>query len=439
VTPTLAPLSRLAVEPAAIGEPAAVAWRRGSAKYLGMGGMTLGKIFGVRIALDWSLFIALWLITISLASGLFPAWHPEWTSGLRWGVAFAAAVMLFVSVLLHELSHALVARWYGLEVRSINLFVFGGVANIEREPETPRAELLMAIVGPLTSVGLGLLFLLLGGWLARLGDNPERLMRDLGPTATMLFWLGPLNLFLGLFNLLPGFPLDGGRVLRAIVWRVTGDLQTATRWASRSGQAIGLLLVFAGLSMIFGARVPIFGTGLVGGLWIALIGWFLASAAAMSYHQLVVMHLLEGVPVRRLMRRDLAVIPPSLPIARMVDEYLMRSDQRAFPVLEGDRLAGIVCLDDVRTVDRDVWDQIEVGEIMTPLAALETIHPDEDLTGAMRAFSRKDVEQLPVVEGDRLIGVLRRRDILKWLELQAPRDERQPQHRGRSGVHPRPV
>ncbi|PCC71903.1 Zn-dependent protease (includes SpoIVFB) [Nannocystis exedens] len=389
-----------------------------------MGGLNLGKIFGVRIAADWSLFVALWLVAVSLALGSFPVWHPEWGGGMRWGIACIAAVLLFASVLVHELSHALVARRYGLEVRSIHLFVFGGVANIEREPETPRAELMMAIVGPLTSIGLGLLFLALGGWLARLGGDPERLMRDLGPAATLLFWLGPLNFFLGLFNLLPGFPLDGGRVLRALLWQATGDLQAATRWASLSGQAIGFVLVFGGLAMIFGARLPWLGSGVVSGLWISVIGWFLASAAAMSYRQLVIMHLVEGVPVRRLMRRDVAVVPPDLPVARLVDDYLMRSDQRAFPVLTGERLAGIVCLEDVRVVDRDVWNEIEVGTIMTPLAALETIRADDDLTVAMRAFSRKDVEQLPVVDGDHLVGVLRRRDILKWLELQAPRSER---------------
>ncbi|WAS94955.1 site-2 protease family protein [Nannocystis punicea] len=394
-----------------------------------MGGLNLGRIFGVRIAADWSLFIALWLVTVSLALGLFPAWHPGWGGAMRWGVAFVAAVLLFASVLLHELSHALVARGYGLEVRSIHLFVFGGVANIEREPETPRAELMMAIVGPLTSIGLGLLFLLLGGWLARLGGDPERLMRDLGPTATLLFWLGPLNLFLGLFNLLPGFPLDGGRILRALLWRATGDLQAATRWASMSGQAIGFVLVFAGLSMIFGARLPWFGSGIVSGVWISVIGWFLASAAAMSYRQLVVMHLVEGVPVRRLMRRDVAVIPPDMSVTRLVDDYLMRSDQRAFPVLAGDRLVGIACLDDVRTVDRDVWNEVDVGTIMTPLAALETVGSGDELTAAMRAFSRRDVEQLPVVDDGRLVGVLRRRDILKWLELQAPRGERPVQPR----------
>jgi Zn-dependent protease/CBS domain-containing protein len=394
-----------------------------------MGGLNLGKIFGVRIAADWSLFIALWLVTVSLALGSFPAWHPEWGGGMRWGVAVVAAVLLFVSVLLHELSHAVVARAYGLEVRSIHLFVFGGVANIEREPETPRAELAMAIVGPLTSIALGLLFLLLGGGLVRLGGDPERLMRDLGPTATLLFWLGPLNLFIGLFNLLPGFPLDGGRILRALLWRATGDLQAATRWASLSGQAIGLVLVFAGLAMIFGARLPVFGAGVVSGLWISVIGWFLASAAAMSYRQLVIMHLVEGVPVRRLMRTDVAAVSPGLPVARLVDDYLMRTDQRAFPVLADGRLAGLVCLEDVRVVDRDVWGEIEVGTIMTPAAALETVSPGDDLTVAMRAFSRKDVEQLPVLQDDRLVGVLRRRDILKWLELQAPRGERPPQPR----------
>jgi len=394
-----------------------------------MGGLNLGKIFGVRIAADWSLFIALWLVTVSLALGSFPAWHPEWGGGMRWGVAVVAAVLLFVSVLLHELSHAVVARAYGLEVRSIHLFVFGGVANIEREPETPRAELAMAIVGPLTSIALGLLFLLLAGGLVRLGGDPERLMRDLGPTATLLFWLGPLNLFIGLFNLLPGFPLDGGRILRALLWRATGDLHAATRWASLSGQAIGLVLVFAGLAMIFGARLPVFGAGVVSGLWISVIGWFLASAAAMSYRQLVIMHLVEGVPVRRLMRTDVTAVSPGLPVARLVDDYLMRTDQRAFPVLADGRLAGLVCLEDVRVVDRDVWGEIEVGTIMTPAAALETVSPGDDLTVAMRAFSRKDVEQLPVLQDDRLVGVLRRRDILKWLELQAPRGERPPQPR----------
>lgn len=395
---------------------------------LAMGSIPLGRLFGIRIGADWSLLIAVWLVTMSLAMGTFPAWHPEWSGGLRWGVALAAALLLFVSVLIHELSHALVGRRQGLEVRSITLFVFGGMANIEREPETPRGELLMAIVGPLTSIALGLLFLLLGGWLAALGGDPERVMRNLGPTATLLFWLGPINILLGVFNLLPGFPLDGGRVLRAILWRATGNLEKATRWASGCGQALGLLFVFTGVAMIFGARVPVFGTGLVGGLWLALIGWFLSSAASMSYRQLVVMKLLEGVPVRRLMRRDVEVVRPDMTIARLVDDFLLRTDQRAFPVLDESRLVGIVCLEDVRSAGRDVWGEVAVADVMTPLNSLETIRPDDEVTEAMRLLSRRDVEQLPVVQDGRLIGVLRRRDILRWLELQAPAQHRPEPH-----------
>lgn len=386
-----------------------------------MGGLRLGKLFGIRIGVDWSLFIAVWLVTVSLASGTFPAWHPEWAVGLRWGVAVAAALLFFGSVLLHELSHVLVGRAFGLEARSVTLFIFGGVANIEREPETPQAEFVMAIVGPLVSIGLGFLFVLVGAWLAGgpTGD-PAEVMRGLGPAATLLFWLGPVNIIIGLFNLLPGFPLDGGRVLRAILWRATGDLERATRWAAGMGQAIGLMLVFAGISMSFGVRLPVFGTGLVSGLWLAFIGWFLSSAAAASYQQLVVTSLLEGVPVRQIMRRDVAVVSPELSLARFVDEFLMGTDQRGFPVVLGGQLVGLVCLEDVRKVARDDWGGVRVGDVMTPAAVLEVVGPDDEVTEAMRALGRRDVDQLPVVRDGQLVGVLRRRDILRWIELQAP-------------------
>lgn len=387
-----------------------------------MGSFRLGKLFGVRIEVDWSLFIIVSLITVSLASGTFPTWHPDWSSGLRWGVALVAAMLFFGSVLLHELSHALVGRAFGMSVTNITLFIFGGVANIEREPETPRAEFLMAIVGPLVSIGLGFLFLFIGAWLAGgPADDPAEVLRNLGPAATLLFWLGPINLFVGIFNLLPGFPLDGGRVLRALLWRVTGDLERATLWAARAGQLIGLVLVFSGIAMAFGAYLPFFGTGLVTGLWLGFIGWFLASAAGASYRQLIVGNLLEGIPVHRLMRSDVDVVAPALPLIRFVDEHLMRSDQRAFPVVESGQLVGLVCFEDVRKLPRTAWQDAQVHEVMTPAAALSVVTPEAEINDALLALGRRDVEQLPVVSEGRLVGVLRRRDILRWLELQAPR------------------
>ncbi len=396
-----------------------------------MGRFRLGRLFGVRIDVDWSLFIIVFLITFSLASGTFPTWHPDWSSGLRWGVALAAALLFFGSVLLHELSHALVGRAFGMGITNITLFLFGGIANLEREPETPRAEFLMAIVGPLVSIGLGILFLFIGAWLAgEPADDPLELLRDLGPGTTLLFWLGPANLFVGVFNLLPGFPLDGGRVLRAFLWRVTGDLERATLWAARVGQLIGLLLVFSGIAMAFGAYVPVFGTGLVTGLWLGFIGLFLASAAGASYQRLIVGNLLEGIPVRRLMRSEVDVVSPALPLIRLVDEHLMRTDQRAFPVVESGRLAGLVCLEDVRKVPRTQWQDVQVREVMTPSDALSVVTPETELNDALLALGRRDVEQLPVVSEGRLVGVLRRRDILRWLELQAPRSGGNPQSAG---------
>lgn len=386
-----------------------------------MGGLRIGRIFGISIRVDWSLFIAVWLVTVSLASGTFPIWHPDWSVGLRWGIGLMSALLFFGSVLLHELSHALVGRAYGLEVKSIILFIFGGMANIEREPSTPRAEFLMAIVGPLVSIALGFAFLAIGAGLAGgVMSDPTRMMRDLGPMSTLLFWLGPVNVLIGLFNLLPGLPLDGGRVLRAILWRATGSLERSTRIAAGVGRGLGLLLVFSGVAMIFGVRLPVFGTGLISGLWLVFIGWFLASAAAASYRQLVVTTLLEGVPVRRLMHRDVVTVAPEVPLVQFVDEVLMRTDQRAFPVVAGERLHGLVCLEDVRKVPRGRWESAQVKDVMTPVGRLSVIGPDEELNDAMRLLSRLDVEQLPVVRDEQLVGVLRRRDILRWLEVQGP-------------------
>jgi len=384
-------------------------------------GLRIGRIAGIDVFVDWSLLIIFFLITFSLAAGLFPAWHPEWGAGLAWGTALAAAVLFFASVLVHELSHALVGRARGITVRRITLFVFGGMAHMENEPRGWKAEFWMAIVGPITSLVLGVMFVVLAQMLGDTAgfdpENPQETMARLGPAPTLLLWLGPINILLGLFNLVPGFPLDGGRVLRAILWGITRNFRKATLWASRGGQAFAWVLIASGFAMILGLRVPIFGSGFVGGIWLAFIGWFLNNAALMSYRQVLVREALSDVPVSRLMRTEVETVVPDITLSRLVDEHLLRSDQRAFPVLENGRFIGLACLHDIRKRPREEWERTTVREIMTPREQVTPVQPDQDAAEALAILTRKDVNQLPVIEGDRLRGLLRREDILRWLSV----------------------
>ncbi|HZP86888.1 MAG TPA: site-2 protease family protein [Burkholderiales bacterium] len=386
-------------------------------------GIGIGRIRGIDIRIDWSLAIVFVLITLSLGGGVFPRWHPEWGAALSWITAMFAAVLFFVSVLLHELAHALVGRRYGLPVRSITLFVFGGVADLEREPDAWRAELWMALVGPVASLAIGVLCMVAVNVFTTVAqvdpDNPIDTLARLGPLATILAWLGPVNILLGVFNLVPGFPLDGGRVLRAALWGFTGDIYRATRWATGLGRAVGWTLIAIGFAMIWGVRVPIFGTGPIGGMWLALIGWFLSNAALMSYQQMVARRRLEGVPVSQVMMSRFVSVGPDMALAQLIEEHLLRTDQRAFPVVENGRLVGLVCLDDVRKIDPIERDRRIVRDIMTPASSLVTIAPGQDAAEALQIISRREVNQLRVVENGCIEGLVRREDILKWLALRS--------------------
>jgi Zn-dependent protease/predicted transcriptional regulator len=382
-------------------------------------GFRVGQVVGIDIHVDLSLAIVFSLITLSLGTGLFPAWHPEWSPLVTWVTALAAAFSFFVSILIHELSHALVGRARGIPINAITLFVFGGVAQLEHEPHAWRAELWMAIAGPITSLVLGLLFLVLGGMFAGPVDldDGERAFAALNPTATLLLWLGPVNIILALFNLVPGFPLDGGRVLRAILWGLTGDILRATQWASKLGQAFAWFLIMVGISMMLGLRVPLLGGGLVSGMWLGFIGWFLNNAALTSYRQLLVREALEDVPVSRLMRRDLSAVHPDTHLDVLVDDYLMRGDQRAFPVTDEGDFLGLVCLEDIRRIPRQAWHATSVRDIMTPTGQLTTVTTDADAAEALQRLSRSGVNQLPVIDDGDLAGLIQREDILKWLSL----------------------
>ena len=385
-------------------------------------GIRIGKIFGINIYLDWSWIFIFLLITWSLAVGVFPAWHPEWSPGLSLIVATVASLMFFASILLHELSHSLVAKARGLPVRRITLFLFGGASNIEREPHDPKTEFLMAVVGPITSIVLGFIFLFLGGTLVStmsgMMNEPFETFSKLSPLATLFLWLGPINIFVGLFNLLPGFPLDGGRILRSILWAVTKNFRVATLWAAGVGHLIAWLLIISGMAMAFGVTIRFFGTGLINGLWLIFLGWFLNTAASQSYHQVVIQDLLDDIPVALLMRNNVSAVSPDLSVSSLVYQSIIGTGESAFPVVEGDRIVGLVSLEDVRKVPRDAWDRTTVREIMTRAEELAVVSPEEKVSEALNQLEKRDVRQVPVVQNGHLLGLLRRRDIMRWLQTQ---------------------
>lgn len=384
-------------------------------------GFKLARIAGIDIYVDWSLLIIFFLIVYGLALGLFPAWHPEWSAGVTWLTAICAALLFFASIAVHELSHALVGRWNGVVIRRITLFVFGGAAIIEREPHKWRAELLMAAVGPLTSLVLAFGFLFAAGAFVPAEQldltRPDEIIRQLDPLASLLLWVGQVNLMLAVFNLVPAFPLDGGRVLRAILWAATGSLRRATRWASLLGQAFAWVLIATGFLMIFGVRVPVFGTGLIGGLWLAFLGWFLNNAALMSYRQLLTREALEDIPVSRLMQTRFESVPPDTTISQLVEDHVLRSGQHAFPVVSDDRLLGMVGLSDITKVDPKRRATTTVAEIMTPAERLVSVAPDDDAFEALSLLAQRGLNQLPVVRDGRLRGLLRREEVMSWLAL----------------------
>lgn len=385
------------------------------------GGLRLFRLAGIDVYLDWSLIIIFLLITTSLGVSVFPQWHPQWSTLTAMTTAFVAAVLFLASVLAHEYSHALVGRSRGMTVNRITLFIFGGMAQIESEPEDWKSEFWMTIVGPLTSLLLGFLFAALGMAVAGTQhldpENPGAFVESLSPLATLLLWLGPINIVLGLFNLVPGFPLDGGRILRSLIWGATGDLRRATRYASRGGQLFAWLLMGSGFAMILGLRVPVFGTGLINGLWLAFIGWFLNSAAVASYQQLLVRQVLQGVPVSRLMHRQIQTLSPDISLQALVDDYLFSGDQRAYPVVSGGQMQGLITLHDLRGVERARWPDTRVADIMVPWQKVARVGPDDDASEALDLISRRGFNQLPVTDGTTLTGLLRREDLLRWLSL----------------------
>jgi Zn-dependent protease len=367
---------------------------------MGSSSYTIGSVAGIRIALHPSWLVIAFLVTYSLAIGNLPQSFPGWEPALYWVVAAVVAALFFGSVLAHELSHALVARRFGITVRDITLFVFGGAATLEGDARTPRQEALIAFAGPASSLLLG------GAFYAVAALTGQEQI------AAVLGWLAFINVSLGVFNLIPGFPMDGGRLLRALLWRLRGDQFAATRNAATVGRVFGYVLIGLGAYIAFDG-------GVFNGIWLALIGWFISSAAESSVAQMSVQRMLRGVRVRDVMEPEPASVAPNETVADLVNERLMRGEDRSFLVRHEDGgLAGIVTLSDIRRVPRDDWPVARVTDIMTRHADLAKVRPDDELESALDVLQEREVNQVPVVDEDgrTVLGLLTRAGILRLVD-----------------------
>jgi Zn-dependent protease/CBS domain-containing protein len=360
----------------------------------------LGRVFGIEIGIHYSWFIIAFLIAFSL-EGQFRATNHDWSPGLVWGAAILTAVLFFLCLLAHELSHSLVARAHNLPVREITLFALGGVSVIEKESPNAKSEFLIAIVGPLTSLVLGGAMLVAA---QALGGSAH----SSSPGMAILFWLGTINISLGLFNLLPGFPLDGGRVLRAIVWWITGSMERATVIAARVGQAMAVIFIGGGIYEFFRGAGP-------GGLWMAFIGWFLLQAASSNYLEVELKHVLAGIRAGDLMSRDCVQVPGYISVQEFVDEFVLRTGRRCFFVTVQDRIGGLVTPQEVRALDRNSWTTTPVQQIMKPLDKLHAVAPETGVLEALEVMAKEDLNQLPVVSDHHVEGLISRANILEAL------------------------
>jgi Zn-dependent protease/predicted transcriptional regulator len=360
----------------------------------------VARIKGIDINIDPSWLIIFALITFSLGSFYFPKIYPQWSRYIHWIAGLAASILFFLSVLFHELAHSFVATWQGEKVNSITLFIFGGAAQIREEPDSPGKEFLMAIVGPISSIFLAFFFFLV--WIIFKNFNQ--------PIAAIGTYLSVINIILAAFNLIPGFPMDGGRVLRSILWKVTRNLKTATLVASTIGRIFALLLIIVGIWQIFTENF-------IGGLWLIFIGWFLHNAAMVSYRQVVMKGILRKIQAEDLMSRYFEKVPSDLSVEELVDNYLLHGRGHAFLVMDGNDLKGAVCLEDVKEIPREKRGRTAVKEIMTPKEELHSVSSSDTGHKVLSQFGIKDVHQVPVIDNSIVKGIICRSDIIKSLQI----------------------
>ena len=354
-----------------------------------------GRVFGIKIGAHISWLIILVLVTLSLGAH-FALTQPDWPRAERWGAALLTSVLFFGSVVVHELAHSVVALRFGIPVREITLFLFGGVSQIESEAKRPGQEFWIAVVGPLSSLAIAAVF-----WLVARGSGPDTFLH------AVTLWLARINVALALFNLLPAFPLDGGRVLRGVVWWKTGDHRRATRIAANGGRALAMLMIIGGIWIFF------VGGGAFGGLWIAFLGWFLLEAARAGEAQVEIRHALEGITAADIMTRDWPEVAADLPLDRFVNEHLLRTGRRCFLVVDRGRVLGLVTASDLQATERERWPQLTVGDAMRPFEKLRWVEPTTGADRVLEIMGREEVNQLPVMSNGRLQGIVSREHLIR--------------------------
>ena len=368
--------------------------------------INLGKILGIRMGLHISWFIIAFLITMSLADQFY-AVNPEWGAGTIWTTAIITGLFFFVTIILHELAHATVAKVRNLPVRSITLFALGGVAEIEKEAGDPWTEFFMGLAGPVMSFLIGLICLALA---LALGWNPVEMPST--PVVAMLMWLGYINFSLAIFNLIPGFPLDGGRIMRGIIWWLTGDGVRATRIATRLGQVIAFAFIILGVIRFF------MGAGF-GGLWMAFIGWFLLEAAGASRAQMEISQRLRGVRAGDLVERECVVVDGHDNLQNFVNNYLLRTGNQCFLVHDGQGIEGVITPYELIETDRSRWPNMTVEQAMRPLDRLPAVSPETPAAEVLEVMEREHVNELPVSRMGRIEGFITRSGVMRWLQTRA--------------------
>jgi len=363
---------------------------------LSSGAWKIGTIMGIPLRVHFTWFVLFGLITWSLSTFYFPEAAPDLPAVSYWSKGALAALLLFASVAFHELAHSIVARKYKLSIESITLFIFGGVAQMKGEPPNPKAEFRIAIAGPLSSFFLSALFFILS-------------MTAAGGLKALFSYLAQINFIIGAFNLIPGFPMDGGRVLRAAIWSKTKNFYYATQKASSIGQKIALFFIFFGIFSLF--------TGMSGGLWLMLIGWFIYNAAQSSYQQSTLQENLSGVKVKDIMVKDIVSLNPQISIDEAVNAYFLKYGYGGFPVVEGEKLLGIVTLKEIKNVPRENWSLMMVSDVFVPHNTKWEIASEEDIMKALELMITEDKGRIAVTKNEEIIGLITRNGIARYVQI----------------------